>query len=72
LGLGSNYATPWHFEEGEFMPRHKIIEKLKAIVNNPEAMARLKQAQKTAQEANRRLREAGMLKPGWREIVYTI
>ena len=40
------------------MADQKIVEKLKAIVKDPEAMARLKQAQKTAQETINFVREA--------------
>lgn len=36
----------------------KIVEKLKAIVKDPEALKRLEQAQKTAQETIDYLREA--------------
>jgi len=51
----------------------EVVEKLKAIVKDPEAMERLKQTQKTAYETIEYIREAGRVNMDQlRRTVYTI
>lgn len=55
------------------MANQEIVEKLMAIVKDPEAMKRLKQAQIRARETVDYLREAGRVNlEDLRRIVYTI
>jgi len=55
------------------MANPEIIEKLRAIVNDPEAMVRLKQAQKKARETIEYIHEASRVDLNQlRRTIYTI
>jgi hypothetical protein len=54
------------------MADQKIVEKLKEIIKDPEAIKRLEQAQKTARETIEYIRKASRPPANWREQRFTI